>query len=165
MTFLGEILAPLEDFKKSSANYIIIGNYDSQKRGLIHEWARGNGFESKSEYFRDSKRIVRVCCGHCDKWNKLDEVKNGNDFFEDHDLAWSLGLSVPDLGGFSIPDDNYITCPHCQEKTYFDDDNGANRIRWKSLPRATGQMLIMKTKEPGYKLKTKGWWRPRRENL
>lgn len=155
----------LEDFKQGRDNYIIISISDSKNRGLVHEWSRNNGFESKSEYVRDSKRISQVCCCHCGEWNKLREVKHGNDYMEDCELAYSFGFSNPEITPYSHPDDYYIECFSCEEKTYYDSDNDSDTIRWKTFPTATGRMIIMKTKEPGYKLKTRGWWRPRRENI
>jgi hypothetical protein len=128
----------------SGANCRIINvGTSSQQRGLVHEWAKENGYISMSEYVRDEKRIHRVCCMHCSVWNNLEKADTGNDF-----------------------EGQYLICDECCETTPFDEKGDSDEITWKKYPRPTGFMIIMKVIEPNYRNMTptpKGWWRDTRK--
>lgn len=129
-----EIPTGFRDFAQDpSVQYIIRNVGSDQERAQVYEWARVNGFYSRSEYVSDGDIVGSVLCALCHKWFSVKErrIKVGADKIQ-----------------FKA------RCDHCYEKTWYLNYNveGATpdmKPQVRYVP--SGYMLVMKTIIPNYK--------------
>ena len=117
-----------------TAHYIIEKIGSSEERAEIHEWARINGFLTRSEYVKGEKIVSAVQCVICDVWISVKDRK----------------IAVGEIGRMGeICTYFKAQCPGCGDKTWHMNSDTEHKKAFQYVP--SGYMIVMRTVVPGYK--------------